>query len=169
MVPAGFPPSLSTSKADVPSPRPAGLRSTLLSTAGGCTPPPEVRTHGQVSSPAGPGRADQALPPGRSLGSPRPWSRLPVRLASAGPGSPGGLEEGRRAPAKCSAGAASLQRPSCTGSCAHLSPFYRREEDVRARLPPSCRRLQNFPPPAHQESKRLSGAGRALSPPPRPP
>lgn len=39
----------------------------------------------------------------------------PVRPASAGPGSPGELEEGRRAPAKCSADAASLRPPSYPG------------------------------------------------------
>lgn len=114
--------------------------------------PAKVRAHGQVSSPAGLGQTEASACQFLAV-----TSAPPLRV----PGVPAELQEGRRVPAKCSAGAASLKLPSCPGRCAHLNPFYRWEDEAKARLPPSCHGLQNFPPPVQRKSTRLSGAGRA--------
>ena len=66
------------------------------------------------------------------------------RAASAGPGSPGELEEGRRAPAKCSSGAASLNPPSYSWSGTHLNPFHRREAQ-RPAQPPKVTQPGSYP------------------------
>lgn len=130
--------------------------------------------HGQVPSPAGLGRSGASAI--TSLRSTRPAARPPVRparadagrAASAGPWSPGELEEGRRAPAKCSSGAASLNSPSYPWSQTHLSPFHRPEAQRPAQPPkvtqpcshPAAADFKTFLPGATR-SQRLSGAGRA--------
>ena len=94
----------------------------------------------------------QALPPSLPCGQLSPQHGLLVRparadagrAASAGPGSPGELEEGHRAPAKCSSGAASLNPPSYPWSGTRLNPFHRREAQ-RPAQPPKVTQPGSYP------------------------
>lgn len=138
--------------------------------------PGTPRSEPRVKFPAPLDWRGQTLPPSLPCGQVRPAAR-PLLAPSLGPDagarSAGELEEGRRAPAKCSAGAA-----SSPGRWTGLHPLHRREDEERrggtgspsrgnrpgnagARLPPRSRRLQNFPAPALREPERLPGAERA--------
>lgn len=81
-----------------------------------------------------------------------------MRPASAGRWSPGEFEEGRRAPAKCAEGAASLGPLSYSGSGAPPAPMLRMGERSQS---PAREDFKTSRRPAQRESKRLSGAGRA--------
>lgn len=113
---AGLTPGLPIAKASLPTHLASlGLQSTTPFTARNRT-----GCQGQVPSPAGLGRSGASAI--TSLRSARPAARPPGAVRPApggygahslcGPGSPGELHEGRRAPAKCSSGAASLNPPS---------------------------------------------------------
>ena len=106
--------------------------------------------YGQVPSPAGLGRSGasaltslrSARPAARPPGAPCTGGRWARSLCGAG--SPGQLEEGRRAPAKCSSGAASLNPPSYPWSGTRLNPFHRREAQ-RPAQPPKVTQPGSYP------------------------
>lgn len=130
--------------------------------------------YGQVPSPAGLGRSGASAI--TSLRSARPAARPPGEPCTGGrwarslcgAGSPGQLEEGHRAPAKCSSGAASLNPPSYPWSGTRLNPFHRREAQ-RPAQPPKVTQPGSYPAaadfktflPGASRSQRLPGAVRA--------